>query len=89
MWPGSNNSPTVSLAQVAIDMDLTNVFDPTGVYTGAPFPGSRPPRVSGPDGRPEIWSVLNLQDPQYVIESNEIVLPSSPFVIDENELVFN
>lgn len=41
--------------ELALYVDLLNVFSPTGVFADTPFPGSAtdPPRTSGPDGRAE------------------------------------
>jgi hypothetical protein len=46
-------APQIALTQITIDTDLLNVFDATGSYTGAEFPGLSAPRQSGPDGRME------------------------------------
>jgi len=47
--------PIVPLEQITVDVDTTNVFDPTGTYADPPFPGSvtPAPRTEGPDGRSE------------------------------------
>lgn len=54
--------PTVPLDGLTVDVDLRNVFDPTGTYIDPPFPGSvtPAPRTEGPDGRPEGGLDINL-----------------------------
>lgn len=45
----------VPLTELTVDVDLTNIFDPTGTYANPPFPSAvvPAPRSSGPDGRAE------------------------------------
>ena len=47
--------PVVPLTELTVDVDLTNIFDPTGTYPNPPFPAAvePAPRTSGPDGRAE------------------------------------
>lgn len=47
--------PTDPLEQITVDMDLVNVFDPSGTYSDPLFPGAvtPAPRTEGPDGRSE------------------------------------
>jgi hypothetical protein len=54
----------VPLTELTVDVDLTNIFDPTGTYANPPFPSevNPAPRMSGPDGRAE--GGLDLQLPQ-------------------------
>ena len=52
-----------ALEAMALNVDLRNVFDPSGDYSGsAPFPDAitAPPRTSGPDGRNEALVGLDL-----------------------------
>ena len=51
----------VNLDNVGIHVDLTNVYDPTGIYPDAQFPQSvsDAPRTHGPDGRDE--AVIDIQ----------------------------
>lgn len=55
---------TTDLQGVNLHMDAANPFDPSGTYTGSPFPASvtAAPRTSGPDGRDE--GALTIDLPQ-------------------------
>ena len=61
VWP-IVATPTVPAAGVNLHLDAANVFDPTGTYPNPTFPTSvQPaPRTSGPDGRDEGYSQINL-----------------------------
>lgn len=51
------------LKQITVSMDLTNVFDAAGTYTGTLFPDAikDAPRTSGPDGRNEGFIDVDLE----------------------------
>ena len=54
LWP-DDPPPPVPLERFTTTIDATNVADPTGTYSDAPFPDSvvPAPRTHGPDGRSE------------------------------------
>ena len=47
--------PQTAVQQIGIHLDMVDMFDPNGTYTGSLFPGAvlPAPRTSGPDGRDE------------------------------------
>lgn len=51
-----------ALQQLAVTVDSSNVFDPTGTYANPPFPAAvQPaPRTQGPDGRAEAGALVEL-----------------------------
>lgn len=53
--PAAAQSVAVDLNVIDVNVDLQNVFDPTGTYADPPFPAAvvSAPRTSGPDGRNE------------------------------------
>jgi len=58
-----SSSSLASITEVGIDVDLKNIYDPTGTYQNQKFPNqvTPSPRTSGPDGRSEGSIDLPLQ----------------------------
>lgn len=56
--------PADPFTELAIYVDLVNLFSPSGDFTGSePFTGTPAPRASGPDGRPEGKVLLEIPQP--------------------------
>jgi len=72
-WPSSPPAST-DLNLVKLELDLQNVFSPTGAFTDSDFAASvnPSPRASGPDGRLEISAMVKLVPPSLTICEEDV-----------------
>ena len=71
-----------------LELDLTNVFSPTGAFTDSDFAsGANPsPRASGPDGRLEVSAMAKLVPPSLAVSEEDVPTNSkAPTLVVESE----
>src|ERR1700761_2400304 len=72
-WP-SPPPASADLYLAKVEMDLKNVFSPTGTFTDSDFASGATvsPRVAGPDGRLEVSAMLKLVPPSLTVCEEDV-----------------